>query len=86
MQGPIGGDRIWNDSDMDKIKEAAQAEVNAQDKGKDEGGICYGYEYTMNNSNYAWREEDLKFSTATELQQIIDNGIVGKAFIVYKEN
>lgn len=85
MQGPIGGDRIWADSDMDMIKAAAQAKVNAQEKGASEGGICYGYTYTMNNSNYAWREDDLEFSTADELGQITSNGIVGKAYIVYKE-
>ncbi|MEG2533710.1 MAG: hypothetical protein RSB04_11925 [Gordonibacter sp.] len=85
MQGPIGGDRIWVDSDMEKIKVAAQDKANAQEKGADEGGICYGYQYTMNNSNYAWREDDLAFSTIEELGQITSNGIVGKAYIVYKE-
>lgn len=85
MLGPIGGDRIWVDSDMDKIKEAAQKMVNGQEKGKDEGGICYGYVYTMNNSNYAWREDELHFSTTEELAQIEANGIVKEAYIVYKE-
>lgn len=84
MQGPIGGDRIWADSEMDKIKQAAQSMVDAQDKGAEEGGICYGYEYTMNNSCYAWREDELKFSPTEELNQIIANGIIGKAFIAYK--
>ena len=55
MLGPLGGDRLWNPKELDKCKAAAQELVDAQDKGAEEGGIIYGYMYTMNNSNYGTR-------------------------------
>ena len=86
MQGPIGGDRVWAKPELEKIKAAAQEKVNAQEKGKDEGGICYGYVYTMNRGDYAWKENELKFSTTAELNQITQNGQISEAYIVYKED
>ena len=85
MQGPIGGDRIYAKPKLKPIKEAAQAMVNAQEKGRDEGGICWGYVSAMNRGDYAWPIEELHFSTTEELNQITMNGQIHEAFIVYKE-
>lgn len=85
MLGPLGGDRLWNPKELDKCKEAAQELVDAQDKGADEGGIIYGYQYTMNNSDYGYKGEDLEFKTTSEIAAFDANGQVGKTYIVYKQ-
>ena len=85
MLGPLGGDRLWSPKDLDKYKGPAQEAVNAQDKGADEGGIIYGYMYTMNNSNYGFTGEDLFFRTKEEIEAFDQNGKVKKTYVVYKE-
>jgi hypothetical protein len=85
MLGPLGGDRLWSPKDLDKCKAAAQEIADAQDKGKDEGGIIYGYMYTMNNSNYGFKGDDLEFKTTAEIDAFDANGQVAKTYVVYKQ-
>lgn len=85
MLGPLGGDRLWNPKELDKCKEAAQELVDAQDKDADEGGIIYGYQYTMNNSDYGYKGEDLEFKTTSEIAAFDANGQVGKTYVAYKQ-
>ncbi len=85
MLGPLGGDRLWNPKELDKCKEAAQELVNNQDKGAEEGGIIYGYMYTMNNSNYGYKDDDLEFKSTEEIAAFDANGQVKQTYVVYKE-
>lgn len=85
MQGPVGGDRLWDEDELHEFEEDAQAFANAQDKGKDEGGVVYGYVYTMQGTTYVWYQEDLKFWTNDEIAQLEQNGQIGKVYIAYKE-
>lgn len=85
MLGPLGGDRLWNPKELDKCKEAAQELVDAQGKGADEGGIIYGYQYTMNNSDYGFKGDDLEFKTTAEIAAFDANGQVGKTYVAYKQ-
>ena len=85
MLGPLGGDRIWSPKEMKNCKAAAQEVVNAQEKGKDEGGIIYGYMYTMNNSDYGYKGDDLEFKSVEEIAAFEANGQVKKTYVVYKE-
>ena len=57
-----------NPKELDKCKAAAQELVNAQDKGEAEGGIIYGYMYTMNNSDYGFKGDDLEFKSTEEMR------------------
>ena len=85
MQGPVGGDRLWDEDELLEFEEDARAFANAQDKGKDEGGVVYGYVYTMQGTTYVWYQEDLKFWTTDEIAQLEQNGQIGKVYIAYKE-
>lgn len=84
MLGPLGGDRLWNPKELEKCKEAAQELADAQDKGAEEGGIIYGYMYTMNNSNYGYKGDDLEFKTVAEIEAFDANGQVKETYVVYK--
>ena len=48
--------------------------MDAQEKGADEGGIIYGYMYTMNNSNYGYKGDDLEFKSAADIAAFDANG------------
>lgn len=85
MLGPLGGDRPWNPKELDKCKAAAQELVNAQDKGEAEGGIIYGYMYTMNNSDYGFKGDDLEFKSTEEIAAFDANGQVKNTYVVYKQ-
>ncbi len=84
MLGPLGGDRLWNPKELENCKEEAQKLVDAQDKGADEGGIIYGYIYTMNNSEYGYKGDDLAFKTKDEIAAFDANGQVKETFVAYK--
>lgn len=84
MLGPLGGDRLWNPKELEGCKEEAQKLVDAQDKGADEGGIIYGYIYTMNNSEYGYKGDDLAFKTKDEIEAFDANGQVKETFVAYK--
>lgn len=84
MLGPLGGDRLWSPKELKKCKAAAQELVDAQDKSADEGGIIYGYMYTMNNSDYGYKGDDLAFKTTEEIAAFDQNGQVKKTYVVYK--
>lgn len=85
MLGPLGGDRLWNPKELDRCKEAAQKIVDAQEKGADEGGVIYGYQYTMNNSDYGYKNDDLVFKSAADIAAFDANGQVGKTYVAYKQ-
>ncbi len=59
--------------------------VNAQDKGEAEGGIIYGYMYTMNNSDYGFKGDDLEFKSTEEIAAFDANGQVKNTYVVYKQ-
>lgn len=85
MQGPVGGDRLWAEDELPEFEEDAQEFANAQDKGKDEGGVVYGYVYTMQGTTYVWYKEDLKFWTNDEINQLEQNGQIGQIYVAYKQ-
>lgn len=86
MLGPLGGDRLWSPKDLEKCRVEAQEKANAQEKGKDEGGFVYGYMYTMNNSNYGFKGDDIKFNAPEDLHTWEINGQVKEVYVAYKEN
>ena len=59
--------------------------MDAQEKSADEGGIIYGYMYTMNNSNYGYKGDDLEFKSAAEIAAFDANGQVKETYVVYKQ-
>lgn len=86
MLGPLGGDAIRIAKMLDKSREKAQELANSLEQGKDEGGVIYGYKYTMNNGDYGFRGDDIKFLTNDEIKTWTNNGQVAEVYIAYKED
>lgn len=85
MLGPLGGDSIKMPLMLEKSKKQAQELANSLDQGPDEGGVIYGYKYTMNNGDYGFKGDDIKFISNEEIMTWKNNGQVADVYIAYKE-
>ena len=85
MLGPLGGDAIKMPLMLEKSRKDAQALANSLCKAREEGGVIYGYKYTMNNGDYGFKGDDIKFITADEIKTWENNGQVAEVYIAYPE-
>ena len=86
MLGPLGGDAIKMPLMLEKSRKEAQALANSLGKPPEEGGVIYGYKYTMNNGDYGFKGDDIKFLTVSEIKTWENNGQVAEVYIAYKED
>ena len=86
MLGPLGGDAVKMPLMLDKARKDAQAKADSLGRGRDEGGVIYGYKYTMNNGDYAFKGDDIKFITNDEIKTWENNGQVAEVYLAYKED
>lgn len=86
MLGPLGGDAIKMPLMLEKSRKEAQALANSLGKSPEEGGVIYGYKYTMNNGDYGFKGDDIKFLTVSEIKTWENNGQVAEVYIAYKED
>ena len=85
MLGPLGGDAIKMPLMLEKSREKAQELANSLGKDRTEGGVIYGYKYTMNNGDYGFKGDDIKFITTDEIKTWENNGQVAEVYIAYCE-
>lgn len=82
MLGPLGGDKVWNESAVQEAAKKAQLLANESDHPASEGGIWYGYRVSQNWDYIMGEPEFLAQETIDHYSQ--DKTIL-TMYVAYKE-
>ncbi|MEG2533708.1 MAG: hypothetical protein RSB04_11915 [Gordonibacter sp.] len=82
MLGPLGGDKVWDESAVHAAAEKAQDLANAGEHAASEGGIWYGYRVSQ-NWDYVIGEPE--FLARDMIDHYSQDKTISKMYVAYKE-
>ena len=82
MQGPLGGEKAWDEEDITDAEEVAQKMADESDKTADEGGFWYAYG-SRQDAKYVLDEPEV--ITKERIEELGLNTYITKLYIAFKK-